>query len=187
MQKIIIVILMCSPLAKADTFNFRISPVHAIVGFFNLNIDVAIQPNWTVGPTFGYWAYSSKTLENNTSRTTYDVKYINFGIRGNWFANSTFKDGLFVGPYLNFVNASLTGLSGSVAGLSGKTTANNVGCLVGYGWFWPTFNQMLSGGVSTTLGDSKIKVVDSGGTTVEEISGSNFTGFALEYTLGWTF
>lgn len=187
MKKIIFAILLGSILAKADTFNFRISPIHTVIGFLNINLDIAVSSNWTLGPTYGYWTYSSKTLENNTTPTNYNVKYMNFGLRGNWFANGTYKDGFFAGPYLNFVNASVAGLSGSVVGLSGKATANNLGCLVGYGWFWTTFNQMLSGGVSTTLGDSKVKVVDSGGTTVDEVSGSNFTGFAVEYTMGWTF
>jgi hypothetical protein len=46
---------------------------------------------------------------------------------------------------------------------------------------------MLSGGVSTTLGGSRVKVVDSNGTAVDEVNGSNFAGLALEYTIGWVF
>jgi hypothetical protein len=185
MKKLILCLMLLSTSVQAETFNFRVSPIHLVTAFINLNLDVTIMPNWTLGPTYGYWTYKSKSLASRTSNTSYDVKYMTFGARTNWFLNGVYKSGLYVGSFLNFVNAKVA-VSGSVLGI-GETTSNNLGVMAGYGWYGTSFNQMVGAGLSTNLGNTRVSVVDAAGSSIDEVEGSNFSGFAVEYTVGWTF
>lgn len=56
--------------------------------------------------------------------------------------------------------------------------------LVGYGWFWDSFNMMLGGGAAVPFGESKVEVTDPNGVKTEKDVRS---GLAIEFSLGWTF
>ncbi|MBC7753071.1 MAG: hypothetical protein H7Z71_02465 [Moraxellaceae bacterium] len=185
MKKIIVCILIFSSLAQADTYNFRFSPIHAIVGYVNTNLDIAVSPNWTLGPSLGLWNFNSSSTTSSNSSNSYNYRIFALGARANWFANEVYKDGLVVGPNIEFMSIDVKSKS-TTSDLSGKVTATILGCYVGYGWFWQSFNQMLSGGIRT-VGSTKVKIEDSSGSTVDEASGVSNTGLTLEYTLGWTF
>jgi hypothetical protein len=167
---------------SSDTYNFRFEPISLLVGIANVNFDVAMTPDWTVGPQLSYGNYSGGTTATNNyklSVSTYGV-----GARATWFRNGVYTDGLYLAPSVTYqaTKVSLTDTSGVI---SGEANGVFVTGLVGYGWFWESFNQMLGGGVSLGLGSTVVKVRDSSGNYSEtSIQQGNF---ALEYSLGWTF
>ena len=163
-------------------YNFRFGAISLLAGAINVNMDFAIAPEWTVGPELMYWHYKIDPDPIFTSK--YDVTTSSLGIRANWFKNGNYTDGLYLGPSLRYVNIKLT-TADSIGEVSGTASGLFAECLVGYGWFWSSFNQMLGAGFSSGVGTTKISVTDSSG-RVTEVS-SVFSGLALEYTLGWTF
>jgi hypothetical protein len=160
-------------------YNARFAPISLLVGALDVSFDVKIMPDWTVGPKLRY-AKASYTLTGSS----FEVTAFNIGARANWFKNGAFTDGLYVGPSVAYYSAKASGGS-----LSSTATAEAsglmIGALVGYGWFWQSFNQMLGIGLNTGLGDMKIKAQDNAG-SYTEVS-APMGGLDIEYSLGWTF
>ncbi len=167
----------------ADNFNLRFGPIHALVGAVDLNFDIAVHPNWTIGPQFTYWHFTMNSTGSFSSN--YDINVIGGGVRASWFKNGVFTDGLYVGPSLTFnsVEVKTSDSSGSVTGTATSIAAST---LVGYGWFWDNFNIMLGGGLALPLGETKVKIKNSSGTD-DNVSYARTGSLALEFTLGWTF
>ena len=171
--------------ASGDTLNFRFSPILLVVGFAAINVDYAVAPNWTVGPQLHYWNFNLK----NTNSDTFDEIKINAfgaGVRANWFKNGNYTDGLYVGPALIYSSVKVTGTDALGIDYEGTGSGAFLSCLVGYGWFWDSFNMMLGGGATAGLGDTKVKVKDSLGNE-DEYNSNPGGGLALEFSLGWTF
>lgn len=171
--------------ASGDSVNFRFHPVVLIVGMAAVNVDLAVGSNWTLGPELVYWNFNLK----NTNSDTFEeirIQSAGGGVRANWFKNGTFTDGLYVGPSLKYSSVKVTGTDSAGVEYEGTGSGAALVCVVGYGWFWNSFNMMLGGGASASLGKSKVKVTDSLGNE-EEYNMALMSGLALEYTLGWTF
>ena len=159
-------------------FNARVSPIALLIGAGLVDFDIRVSDHWTVGPEALYW--------HNTLSSTGDFTSIAFnaweaGVRANWFLDGVFKDGIYVGPSLKYLNFQLTATD-TANGLpaSGSANALLAGCLVGYGWFWDSFNMMLGGGLETTLGDAQIKATDSSGNSTNE--SLPISAFTLEFS-----
>ncbi len=165
-------------------YNFRFSPLGLIVGSININLDIVVAPDWTVGPVINYWRYSSSSDRTVFSKDFETTAY-GFGARANWFKNGNFTDGLYVGPGLSYANVKVTTTDSTGDSVTGSASVMLASCLVGYGWYWDSFNMMLGGGASLGLGDTKVKVETSSGSSTEV--SSTMAGVALEYSLGWTF
>jgi hypothetical protein len=179
-----------SALAEGETsssgakYNFRFSPLGLIVGLASVSVDIAIHPEWTVGPEFSYAKFNVSTSGiNNTSTSTLDVNVASAGLRANWFKNGVYTDGLYVGPFARYATTNINATGATT--VTGKTSGVAVGSLIGYGWFWNSFNMMLGAGAALAAGDSNMVVTDSNGnqTTVP----NRGAGLAAEYSLGWTF
>ncbi len=178
------------PFARAEessmndgTKNFRFDPIFLLLGAVNVHLDFKVNNEWTVGPELTAWKFSGDF--NTSSADKYDVTLFSGGIRGNWFKNGTFNDGLYLAPFASYYNIDVTVNSSSSNSANGKASGVSVGGLVGYGWFWKSFNQMLGAGLSSVVGDHKATVTDASG--VKEDVDTPRTGFTFEYTLGWTF
>lgn len=166
------------------TYNVRFSPVGLIVGGTYLNLDVKILPQWTVGPELGYYRFKIKS-DAVYFNSDYKITAYSVGARANWFMNDAYNSGLYVGPTLRYMNVRLdtTDASGDVTGEMGGLYA---ACVVGYSWFWDSFNMMLGGGGTFGFGAKDVKVTQSNGTQTS-VSTNNIAGFVLEFSLGWTF
>ncbi len=173
-------VLLSSPVAYAansDSMNLRFGPIGLIIGALSLNMDIAIAPNWTIGPEINYW--NIKFTSTTADGSDFEIKALSYGGRANWFSNGNYTDGFYIGPFLRQAETKMT-LGESSASVSTLVA----GSLFGYGWFWDSFNMMLGGGFAAGLGDAKVKLTDSlGATTEREV----VTGLSAEYTLGWTF
>lgn len=164
------------------TKNFRFQPVVLIIGAVALHMDFQVADQWTIGPELFVWKYDSDY--EDATLDDYEVSIFSGGVRGNWFKNGVFNDGLYVAPSVTYYNIEATG-SATGASADGKANGVLVGALVGYGWFWRSFNQMLGAGLSTAIGDNDATITDSNGN--KEDVDTRRTGFSFEYTLGWTF
>lgn len=165
-----------------DNSNFRFGPILLIVGLVDVSMDFAVAPNWTVGPTLKYWHFN---LSSDASLSTdYTIDAIAGGVRANWFNNGIYTDGLYVGP-----SVSLTSIKIKSSDSTGTSTSSGtvpvLQTVVGYAWFWESFNMMLGGGLSVPVGSDTLKIRSSTGE--EEVKFSRTGSLALEYTLGWTF
>lgn len=166
--------------AAGESFNLRLSPLSLLIGGISMNFDVAVGSNWTVGPEFSYLNFSMSSTAATTT-DNFSIKAFGFGGRANWFKNGVFTDGLYFGPAVAFSSAEVRrGTSSASASLLVATA------LVGYGWFWESFNMMLGGGIGLPLGEATVKV--GSGASQEEVSVRGRLGsLAAEWTVGWTF
>lgn len=173
-----------SSASSGNTMNFRFDPVPLVIGAVFAHLDVQVSENWTVGPALKYWKITFDFDDSTTDE--YEVSFFAAGARANWFKNGAYKDGLYLGPSVSYYNVKASS-DDSLGGTDeDETSGVLVGGLVGYGWFWSSFNQMLGIGVVTSVGKSKTTVTDSNGQE-EDVDTSYGTGLAFEYTLGWTF
>lgn len=172
-----------SAFAAGEGMNFRFSPLGLIIGSVNGGLDIAVAPEWTVGPAASYWRFNLSSSDSFSE--DYKITAWSVGARANWFKNGNFTDGLYVGPSLSYANVELETLDTAGAKVTGEASGLFLTGLVGYGWFWDSFNIMLGGGFSAGLGSTEVKVTDSSGS--ETKVSSTISGVALEFSLGWTF
>jgi hypothetical protein len=145
--------------------------------FFNLQIDIPVSRNWTVGP------HIVSTSDNDDD---FEVKTLGAGVRANyWFNEDVYTQGWYLGPSLSYVNVSVEDSHPSFGKLKGEASALSMSVVAGYHWVWESFNIMLGAGPAYySIGD--ITVDDSAG-NAREYTGYNGSGLALELTLGWLF
>lgn len=170
-------------LSSSNRYNIRFEPLRWAVNNFSINVlDIKVSSNWTVGPELGYLKYSVSSAGNSSSKIYVDTSFI--GVRTNWFKNGVYTDGLYVAPFARFVKTDISAPSGST--IAGKASSSVLGCFIGYGWFWNSFNMML--GISPVIGSSwsPVVVTDQTGFNTNHLS-DRFADAAGEYTLGWTF
>jgi hypothetical protein len=168
--------------ANSDTYNFKFSPLSLLVGGLNGGVDIRLNSDWTIGAEANYLSLNvgrSGSLTKDIS-----VKSFGFGARANWFKNGVYTDGLYASPAISYQNASASSAD-STGTITAEANGLFIKALVGYGWYWTSFNQMLGAGLSQGFGNTKVKVKDSTGATTSEVDISS--SFALEYNLGWTF
>lgn len=189
MRRLILTLcLLLNPLAHSEgassnTMNLRFSPLGLVVGAIGIQLDFKIHSEWTLGPALSYWHVK---LDSDPALFTsqYDVTASTFGARANWFKNGVYTDGLYVGPALEYASVKVK-TNDSISTVSATGTALMLSGLVGYGWFWESFNMMLGGGLGVALGGADVEVTDSSGSKTKVKSPAS--GLALEYSLGWTF
>ncbi|MBX3020048.1 MAG: DUF3575 domain-containing protein [Bdellovibrionales bacterium] len=182
----VVSILLFSSLAHADSasqFNFRFNPIGLIAGSIGVALDVTVAPEWTIGPDLTYW--NIKWGSEGLGSYEYSIKAMGIGARANWFKNGVFTDGLYIGPSLNYADVEVS-IKDSLGTSTGKASGLFLGCLVGYGWFWDSFNMMLGGGLTAGLGGTDIKVRDSNNGSEETVR-NRVAGLSAEFSLGWTF
>lgn len=170
-------------LNSSSRYNIRFEPLRLVVSNFSINVlDIKVSSNWTVGPELGYLKYSVSSAGNSSSKIYVDTSFI--GVRTNWFKNGVYTDGLYVAPFARFAKTDITAPSGSA--IVGKASSSVLGCFIGYGWFWNSFNMML--GISPVIGSnwSPVVVTDQTGFNTNHLS-DRFADASGEYTLGWTF
>ena len=165
---------------SADALNVRINPLGVLVGSISLNLDVAVLPRWTLGPEFKYWNLRTKSNDGNS----YDVFALGGGVRANWFKEGVFTDGLYVGPSLSYARTALK-VKNSAGELSYDDSSLILSSVVGYAWFWSSFNIHLGGGANVNLGNDNIQVKNTDGSTSRVRT--SVTGLTAEFSLGYTF
>lgn len=168
---------------NADNFNVRFGPISLLVGVVNMGLDIAVNDSWTVGPEF---SYMHRTLSSTAGFTTdYDVKAYAIGGRAIWYANGVFTDGLYITPKLDWAKAKVSSTD-TLGTVEGEASAFVASGLIGYAWFWDSFNIHLGGGLSLPMGEYKVKIKDSSGSE-ESVTVSRTGNLALEFDLGWSF
>lgn len=171
-----------SPLvSKTSKYNFRFLPLGLVVGLASVSLDVAVNPDWTVGPELSYAKF--KVDASGTNGASFDVNLASGGIRANWFKHGVYTDGLYVGPFVRYAKTAIN--STGTTTVTGETAGVAIGSLIGYGWFWDSFNMMLGAGAAVATGESNMVVTETNGKRTE--IPNRGAGPAGEFSLGWTF
>jgi hypothetical protein len=172
-----------SPGGTSDfqSYNLRIAPLSLVLGSIVGAVDFRIGSQWSIGPQFTY-AHASLADSGSLTNTSYSA--IEAGARANWFANGVFRDGLYVGPSVSYLNVQVNAQD-TYGSLTGTGTGFLATCVVGYGWFWDNVNIMLGGGYQASLGGATIAVTDSRGYSYSETV--PLSGLAIDFTLGYAF
>jgi Protein of unknown function (DUF3575) len=164
-----------------DLYNIRFGPLGLLIGFDSLHFDVAVAPDWTVGPEVTYMKWDlSDTQFNSLNWQEYSI-----GARANWFNNGVYNDGFYVGPSLSYQVAKLSATDNTGYYADVSTSYFVLGCLGGYGWFWDSFNIMLGLGAKTSLTSPTVTVNTSTGPT--SVSIGVVSGIDTEFSLGFKF
>lgn len=161
--------------------NVRFGPLSLLVGFTNLTLDFAVGDEWTVGPEVSYWRLK---ISSSSGYSDADITSWGVGARANWFKNGRFTDGLYLGPSLSYQSFEMKAKNSDGESASASRTSPVAALLVGYGWFWDSFNIMLGIGPQVALNAGEVVVRDSAGKEQRRNVGTSVAG---EFTLGWTF
>lgn len=167
-------------------YNFSFEPVAILVGYFDIAADFKMSETWTLGPVLTYWHTSvgsgDPTYTDNISLSEFSI-----GARGNWYLNGVFSDGLYISPILQLVMVKATTVSNG-QNLSASLTGVSLTGLVGYQWFWNSFNMKLGGGLSLSTTPSKIHIQSNNSAYSNDVSyDPTSLGFVVDFMIGWAF
>lgn len=171
------VLLFASAPAFAKDMNFRFGPIGLLAGFINGELDFAVGSNWSVGPIVGFISRSSDNV---------DIDAGQIGLRADYYFNGTFTDGWYITPQVSIAGFDVTENDTLYGKLEDKVGGVIVSGMVGYNWFWDTFNMGVGGGLSTYTVDN-LELKDSTGTVRDKYDRFSNLQLALEFNLGWTF
>lgn len=167
-----------------QTFNARVAALGLLIGYLNIDFDIKVSDNWTVGPTITYWTFdfNSSLYQNGRIKTT----LTNFGVRGNYAPRGAFKNGIYFSPIFQYRTAKAEGtVSSTGERASASASLPVVTGLVGYQhWLGDNLNFAIGAGLSLAA-DSKIEVRDSSGSTRVDLSQTG--SLALDAMLGYSF
>lgn len=171
---------------SSDTeMNIRFAPASLLFGWLNVDLDLRVSEQWTIGPTIGLWRIQIE--DSYFVGDKYDLKRNAVGVRANWSQSGTFQTGFYASPIVQFAQVEIAG--------TGKSTGNDISAsasgltitgIAGYQWFWESFNIALGGGLILGGPASDISVQD-GPTSYKIANNQRTTGAAFDFMLGWTF
>ncbi len=167
-------------------FNLSFEPIVLLVGFINLDFDIKMSENWTLGPELSYWhvslASGDPIYTSAISLTAWAV-----GVRANYYPDGVYQDGWYVSPSFQYVSAKASTIS-SGQDLSASVSEFAFTLVGGYNWFWDSFNLKFGAGITAASAPSTIHVQSSNGTYSNDVSYSpSSVGLALDFMTGWTF
>lgn len=168
------------------TVNFRVGPLHALLGIADVEVDFGVSDSFTLGPMF---SYINRNLEfSDSTLGAYRVQAESFGLRGNWyFSGKRFSQGAYLAPFILYGHAKVSGSSGASSNLEGEGSGFGLGALIGYQWVWETFNINLGGGFQASqMNDLKVRDKRTGDEHKTETV-STTGALALEWTIGFMF
>jgi len=164
---------------KSETFpyDFTFRPISLLVGVASADILVRTSETWAIGPTLGSGSFSVGS---------WSFRVIDVGGVGVWAPHGIFRDGLYLSPRIEYI-AVTGGYTDSVFG-NGNASVSLVGVkgLIGYGWFWDSFNIQLGGGLATTLGATTFNLTTNTGNQ-QTTTYPNATSVLIDFSLGWLF
>ncbi len=171
--------------AAGAEMNIRFAPLSLLIGWLNVDLDVRVSNQWTLGPTIGLWR--TNVEDNYFVGDKYQLKRNAVGVRANWSQSGSFQTGFYVSPIVQFVRAEISGVSKSTGNdITASASGVTITGIAGYQWFWDTFNLSVGGGLILGAQSSDVSVQD-GPTSYKAASSGRGTGAALDFMLGWTF
>jgi|GEM_PF-7048074 len=170
--------------SSGKILNLRVN-VPALPIRLGMALDFKISRTWTLGPE----ADTGYAGQTNYGGITVQNSLYSLGGRAHWFRQGVYNSGLFIstGARVQSVNLS----EGRPDGV--RATKNRTGALidglVGYGWFWKSFNMMVGAGYLYYLNSPELEYsydIANGGSVTA--SRNNFeNGAKVDFSIGWTF
>ncbi len=158
----------------------RFNTIGLLAGAVTLNYDVKIAEQWTLGPELTYWDINLTSNDGNS----YDIYALGGGLRATWFAYASSSTGCTSDTSLAVARKHLKATNSDGSTTLDRTALVATG-IVGYAWYWTSFNVHLGGGASVDLGDRGVGVKTTDGT--ETTVHTSLTRFTAETSIGWTF
>lgn len=171
------------------TWDIRFNPLGLLIGMYDVEANVKVVDNVSVGPMFTYWNFDS------TSKVT-TFKLYRYGARANWHLSGVFANGVYLSGYYLRENLSVsesavewnntTSTYQSVR-YTGTATANDFGTLIGYQWNWDAVN--FNFGVGRKFSQTGSISVNSSAGNSKSVATSNSTNgsFTMDFSLGYAF
>lgn len=189
MLKILALLISVSSLqafgSESDKWNFRFHPIALFYQVGAMDLDYKICDHMTVGAEL---SQTDSKISARWAGTNKDIKTeaLGMAINTTLFMKGAFKSGLYVTPSLKYMSIKNKMADSANLDQTGSGDIWYVTGIVGYGWFWETFNIMLGLGGSQPFGDNKVHIKDSlTGQQTDTVMIRS--GFAGEFTLGWSF
>lgn len=170
---------------SGDTYNIRIYPLSLLIGSVSADFDIAVSPYWTVGPSLTYWDFKLDQASGFSSGV--HLREFRIGARGNYYTHGVYTDGIYIGPSLDYSNLHADVTDSSGTNVSASVGVLSVTALVGYAWFWNSFNTQLGIGGTLGLGPTHVSVQSASSNSSTDVSAFYGGSLALEWCLGWTF
>ena len=164
--------------AEGGKFDVRVSPLVLLVGAVDLQGNMQLSDNLSVGALVTKWGLTVNGDELST---------LGLGARGNWHFNGVGKNGPYVTGYAKRWSFDITNTDFSGTQYTGSTSALVFGALGGYQWIFDSMKLNLGAGYAVgSMGD--VTLSDSGGNTTT-FSGDSAPvgGLAFDATIGWSF
>lgn len=158
-------------------FNIKTAPVSALIGITNVELDIAVSDQFTVGPL-----YAGFNVEY--SGVDYDADV--FGARVNYYFNRALAGGWLIGLSAAYGDFMITDESQGVS-LTDTIGTRAYTALLSYQAMWRHFNLTFGVGASYLSLPSSVTAVE--GVEVFTIDTSYISGISpnAEITVGWRF
>lgn len=182
--KSILLLLLLSQtpvLAGEGDWNVRTSPIMNLIGIYNLEVDYAITPQWTLGPLLNDFDFEYSDTE---------VDSFMYGVRANYYLDSALDGGWVASLSATYgsIDISEPGtISGVEVDYTASTSVRVYTALFSYQAMWDSFNMMF--GLGATYFSLPETVFGINGVNKIPISTSFISGVLpnAEFSLGWRF
>tara|TARA_B100000749_G_scaffold280899_1_gene281031 strand:- start:111287 stop:111829 length:543 start_codon:yes stop_codon:yes gene_type:complete len=161
--------------AHANTFGVKFNPITILIGYVDVDIDIAITNNIVITPSFQSWNFEFGDFD-------YEIQGVGGSI--SYHFSGALQDSFYLGG--SFRSLSLT-LDDEFTGETAEADVTASGVILGYQWVWDSFYMNL-GAFAGSASESEIDVEDSSGNLTGETEDVPATlGVGLDFKLGWSF
>lgn len=176
---LVLVVLMAGNPANANNnkFNLKTAPISALIGITNLELDIAVSEQFTLGPSYTEFDFEHADVN-------YDANA--FGIRANYYFDKALEGGWLLGLSASYGDFEISQKNNGLT-YSTTTSTRAYTLLFSYQAMWTHFNTTFGLGASYFSLPSTVTAVE--GVDLLEINTSFLSGVTpnLEFTLGWRF
>lgn len=180
-EKILLYLVALTPVnnvnASDSIFNIKTAPVSALIGISNVELDIAVDEHFTVGPLYAGFNFEHSDVD-------YDADA--FGLRVNYYFDQALSGGWLFGVSAFYGDFEITEVDAGIT-YSTTTSTRAYTALFSYQAMWKHFNLTFGLGASYFSLPSNITAVE--GIDVLEIDTSFLSGISpnAEFTVGWRF
>lgn len=178
MKRIVLCLLATIAMFSTTTaqagVGLRFSPISALIGLIDVDLDVGVTEKFVITPNIQSW---------NLKIGDTDFSIFGYGLSATYRFNGAFEDSWYLGPSFRTLN-----FKGEDATTRAEADVTAIGGVFGYQWAWTSFYMNLGGFVGS-LSSADVKAVDktTGLETGETFSVPGTLGVGLDFKLGWYF
>jgi hypothetical protein len=161
-------------------------PLDLLFGQFSFGLDTRLSEHWTLGPELGYWKNNTGQIKGSSDVDSSKIDAWRYILRGNWFYNGTYNNGMYIAPLFGMISSSVSGRWTDGTSFGASKIATYGGILIGYAAFGKTFGANFGIGYSTKLTGkyAEMQFHDGGWVRTKP---PNTIGLMFEYAVSWRY